>query len=741
MVPHHGPTFGRLEHYRIHEDARASIGKTYKYSVKSSDETPRRRGRPPKYPRNEIPVIPKVELTEKEIEKSISHGMMDPSVINGFKMFGENEPCPDELCIYRMKRHYHCARPRCHQATDRLDVLNLHAKDFHSFVTILEGFEFFDRNINCRRVHCHNNKANRHFHCVRPKCDYSFVRHSTMLQHNKRHESIGETIPNTKALPNTHNAPVNMESTSAAASFVPIIPALASSSADPKSMIKTSGIYYPLSGISNQRNVQLSTVAAMGKTTVSPGQPSAGVPIVSPSANNPILGNHLLGGQVLQSVSPMVGSPGQLPLTLLLQQGGVNSFPLPSWVDLRSRMHYIMNEHCGRPFCKLKKKDHYHCFECNQAFSEESRIRAHVGKHGIKFNKIDNVPNLNLLYSAGLPAGVTLAPKVEVQPQAMQTTEEVDSRSALAASDDSNSDEDELNASDSLNLNPSTFSNMIAKAQKAHAGQGFEKGLDFDDSLDEKLVIQDESLGADVDDEYVEGPSKSDLSKHSGRKRTRTKRNDFIDSNSIAAKQRKTNSGAAINATPKSPKSRMQSNGGVRGPRDDSIPEGYVKIRNKDECMYPKCAYHQGVTHFHCTRSDCGYSFSDRSRLIQHTLRHERIDSLTGGEMQQFRMKQDCEREDCEYKGKASHFHCLKCDYCCTDSSKVLTHRKYHSKLENINSQGFQKYAVMEKCSMNGCQYELKQTHYHCTKPSCRYAVLGPAQMASHNIKHANDTL
>jgi hypothetical protein len=79
-------------------------------------------------------------------------------------------------------------------------------------------------------------------------------------------------------------------------------------------------------------------------------------------------------------------------------------------------------------------------------------------------------------------------------------------------------------------------------------------------------------------------------------------------------------------------------------------------------------------------RDDCGYSFSDRSRLIQHTLRHERIDSLTGGEMQQYRMNQDCHRAECEYQGKASHFHCLKCDYSCTDSSKVLTHRKNHAK-------------------------------------------------------------
>ena len=97
------------------------------------------------------------------------------------------QPCPDEKCFYFLKKHFHCVRPRCHHATDRADVLNLHAKDFHNYVTILEGFEFFDRNVNCRRTHCHNNKANKHFHCMRPGCDYSFVRHSTMAQHDKKH--------------------------------------------------------------------------------------------------------------------------------------------------------------------------------------------------------------------------------------------------------------------------------------------------------------------------------------------------------------------------------------------------------------------------------------------------------------------------------------------------------------------------------------------------------------------------
>lgn len=36
---------------------------------------------------------------------------------------------------------------------------------------------------------------------------------------------------------------------------------------------------------------------------------------------------------------------------------------------------------CGRPFCKLKKREHYHCQLCNQAFSEQEKLGPHLQKH------------------------------------------------------------------------------------------------------------------------------------------------------------------------------------------------------------------------------------------------------------------------------------------------------------------------------------------------------------------------
>ncbi|XP_060080186.1 zinc finger protein castor homolog 1-like [Ylistrum balloti] len=724
VVPHIGPTFGRLEHYRIHEYARASQGKTYKFSgSKLEDNSPRRRGRPPKYPKIDIPIIPKVELTEEEIAQSTrkvavnSSGL--PKVINGFKMFEEHEECPDEMCIYRQQQHYHCARPRCHHVTDRLDVLNLHAKDFHNFVTIMEGFEFFDRNVNCRRNHCNNNKINRHFHCVKPKCDYSFVRHSTMMQHDKKHRTDGAADLKPLQLVKKEAPNVSVQG------FMPIIPALSPSPLESvnKGIIKTSGTFFPWSGLSKSPGtMSIPTLTTQLATQVSPVATLQAMP-VAVSNMALVVPNVATVSSVATPVITQGLVAGNAPLSVLLQQKGSNHIPQRSWQELKESMHFDINQNCGRPFCKLKKKDHFHCFECNQAFSDPSRLRLHICKHGVKISKSEETQ------STSTPASVI----TQTQLRSECATESEDfPPEVVHLSDPGEEDEDELNGSSSLNLEFSTFSTMIAKAQQAHAtsaqplpnhdrdsGLGFSGKLVIDERFhEEKSPDVLESNDNGFDDGRQEDLKDGGSGRKSGRKRTATKRNDFVDSNSVVVKQKK-------NALPRTGK-------------DDSIPEGYTRIKQKEDCHHEKCAYRQGVTHFHCIREDCGYSFSDRSRLIQHTLRHERIDSLTGGEMRQFRMNQSCNVDQCEYQGKASHFHCLKCDYCCTDSSKVLTHRKHHSKMDSISSQGFMKVSVDEECCVALCQYNRKQTHYHCTRTPCNYAVLGPAQMSSHKIKHAS---
>ncbi|KAL5014907.1 hypothetical protein ScPMuIL_009177 [Solemya velum] len=761
VVPIDGPAFGRLEHYRVHDYARLAAGRMYKPTTMKVEEDKRRRGRPPKFPRTGyIPIVPKVELSDSEILESgkiMTEEDMDKEnkIINGFKLFEADERCPDDLCTYSVSKHYHCARPRCHHSTDRLDVLNLHAKDFHSFVNILEGFEFFDRNINCRRAHCQNNKANKHYHCVRAKCDYSFVRQSTMFQHDKKHQGDLNKIP---------LAPViKLEPTdSSIKGFVPIMPVdpipssptvdtsnnsnladaanngLVSGDLSSKVVVKTSGTFFPLSGL---QTVPLSAVIgpspAPGTTINTSSSEVVSHSMMSPIPLVSISNTVAIPGPAVSSEIPL-GSHG-VPLTVLLQQKTGNEFPQPSWPLMRANMHYNIQQICGRPFCKLKRKDHYHCFECNQAFSDPARLRCHVAKHGFRFRRCES--NMRVIRPS-VPVHIAPKPPQNLLLEAVKSPLEIDD-SDLSPETKSTS---EINPSSSLTLNPSIFSNMIAKAQEEHRSQT-DGNLDFDEpdssidngkslgvseeamlgtsgqghlmESDGDLSEQENSTSVEIhgSDGILSSLKNSNKSRRSGRKRVATKRNDFIDSDEMVAKQRK------LSTSP-------------RANRDESIPDGYIRCSFKDDCGYPKCSYRRGVTHFHCTRLDCGYSFSDRSRLVQHTLRHERIDSITGGELQQYRINQDCGVSECEFNKKASHFHCFKCSYSCTDSSKVLTHRKYHAKMNSINSQGFQKFSVSQECQINGCNYSKKQTHYHCLSPGCNHAVLGPSQMAPHKVKH-----
>ncbi|XP_048000484.1 uncharacterized protein LOC125237448 isoform X2 [Leguminivora glycinivorella] len=190
----------------------------------------------------------------------------------------------------------------------------------------------------------------------------------------------------------------------------------------------------------------------------------------------------------------------------------------------------------------------------------------------------------------------------------------------------------------------------------------------------------------------------------------------------------------------------------TRGPhmrvlKDEPIPEGYLRFRFNEDCAYQHCGYREHQTHFHCTRKDCGYSFCDKTRFVQHTARHERLDTLMGGDFQQYRANVYCQRPDCPHastfgtgQNKASHFHCLKCDFVCTDTNKVVAHRRQHQKLDSIQAAGFEKFPPSKACGYEPqCIHSKKQTHYHCLQ--CGFAVLGLSQMTSHKYKHQEANL
>jgi hypothetical protein len=90
-------------------------------------------------------------------------------------------------------------------------------------------------------------------------------------------------------------------------------------------------------------------------------------------------------------------------------------------------------------------------------------------------------------------------------------------------------------------------------------------------------------------------------------------------------------------------------NSNVKVFKDETVPDGYLKFRFNEDCNFSNCGYRNHQSHFHCCRADCFYSFCDKTRFVQHTARHERLDKLMGDDFKQYRANMRCEFDDCTY--------------------------------------------------------------------------------------------
>ncbi|KAL3270460.1 hypothetical protein HHI36_021007 [Cryptolaemus montrouzieri] len=392
ILPSEKP-FRRLEHYKMHEYSRKlSLTKdplTMTHLATSIDGMfCRKRGRPPKnrvievwndyasagnqsmmdspqaiFTSFKLPKPFSTPSSSKETDQNDSgdewSNEQSPSVqdlsLQGFDIFGENTKCPDHLCPYLGSTHYHCNQNRCLYVTDKEDVLIMHSKDFHDNIEILDNFEFYDRNVDCRLPECASNKVNRHFHCTRPNCNYSFVQYSTMAIHNQKHVEEGGRSEEVKVKNETPNAVEDLRGENVDWSGHYKVMNLSQSGADRVSVVKASGTFYPLSTLPSEQNK----------------------------------GNDL-SKNINAETTPI--------------QEGTNTL-------------YGPEISCSRPFCKLKRKYHYHCNACNQAFSEVEKLVAHVAKHSTgALNSQLQEDNNNQQNSSTSSSGTT-APPVKTEPK------------------------------------------------------------------------------------------------------------------------------------------------------------------------------------------------------------------------------------------------------------------------------------------------------------------------------------
>ncbi|XP_050543799.1 zinc finger protein castor homolog 1 isoform X2 [Daktulosphaira vitifoliae] len=553
--------------------------------------------------------------------------------------------CPDNLCKYTSEGvalHYHCRRPRCFFATDNDEQLQAHSTHFHDNVTILEGFLFFDSSVDCRLETCVNNTVNKHFHCVRAGCGFSFTRYAQMAQHLLQHQT-------------------------------------------------TSGL---------QSTEKLDT--QIKEEILSPSRPQT-TPSPSDSATS----------QRSTTEKPKTDPSLSIEPVVTIQV-------LPEWMSLDRHDKYGPEQPCSRAFCKLKRKEHYHCNACNQAFSELDKLKPHIIKH--------------------TPGAI---------PTFMQKSENNNNND----DDEGNESEDNVRHPPALTMMPITSDggNPATACLPPHSPYppGFSAAMAAA-MANQQFASLMSSQGipfmphAAIQAMYNSSPTSLMFAPPPG----------FATHPSMLTNGMLNRSGSEVaggnndnrpmspsrDMSPEMRKARVQNS--MRILKDEPVPEGYLRFRFNEDCHYTHCGYREHQTHFHCMRQDCGYSFCDKTRFVQHTARHERLDTLMGGDFQQYRANVSCGRADCAYasaistgQNKASHFHCLKCEFVCTDTNKVVAHRRQHQKLDSIMAAGFEKFTPAQTCSQpGGCVHSGKQTHYHCL--SCQYAVLGLSQMTAHKYRH-----
>nr|XP_014347100.1 PREDICTED: zinc finger protein castor homolog 1 isoform X3 [Latimeria chalumnae] len=164
--------------------------------------------------------------------------------------------------------------------------------------------------------------------------------------------------------------------------------------------------------------------------------------------------------------------------------------------------------------------------------------------------------------------------------------------------------------------------------------------------------------------------------------------------------------------------------------------EGFRRYDLYEDCKDTSCQFSLKVTHYHCTRENCGYKFCGRTHMYKHAQHHDRVDNLVLDDFKRFKSSLSCNFPDCQFSGNSTHFHCLRCGFRCTDSTKVTAHRKHHGKQDVISAAGFCQFSSSVDCEVPDCKYKLKCSHFHCTYPDCKHTVVGMSQMDSHKRKH-----
>ncbi|XP_040574918.1 uncharacterized protein [Lepeophtheirus salmonis] len=373
-------------------------------------------------------------------------------------------------------------------------------------------------------------------------------------------------------------------------------------------------------------------------------------------------------------------------------------------------------ESCGRPFCKLKRRPHYHCNFCNQGFTERDKLEVHLKKHTAE-NAKPSIASILQETKQPLPQEALVPKELIVAPSSPPCSSPPASNNIISSSNASHSNP--LASSpvpkSSTSPLPFNFPNFLRSSFGSTPPPSLSNSTSttpssFPSFLPPNMMLPGfPSFGGDTNSPTG---TKSKLPSYDPVQHPLT----HLPPNIAEARKRSRSPPSARCLDEEEAKKLRVQAASMKTNKDEPVPEGYMRFRRSfrfnEDCGFEFCNYREHQTHFHCMRKDCNYRFCDKTRFVQHTARHERLDSLCGDEFEGFRGV-TCGRDVCEYnivnmkivpmigdtQKSSSHFHCLKCDYYCTDTNKVVAHRRQHQKLDSIMSAGFEKYSPSQFCS------------------------------------------
>lgn len=663
----------------------------------------RKRGRPPKNRvvevwTDNVNVTPQAIFTSFKLPKSnqVPAAPQIPTIptveefprikFQHFEVYTSPDICSQSYssCPLRMSRlHLHCSN--CSFVSETHSIMETHMRESHSVAPILEGFDYFSSFEHCGGKSCFKNQLRLHFHCIQGNnCPAILTQYSAVATHKH-----GRGTPVIKEEEKSFEEAKDYSLKERA-------------STDSVGSSKNDSMDYPTNfSIKGEFDREQDNVSVKATGTFYPSSHLRSN-TSSPSPRS------IYDASPSKDIKPRLEFDQKRPFESPKPSGGPTIPPS-----------------CHDQTCPLNKNAvginlHYHCPHCTQAYVDLKLLFGHmvkkhsndgpVGLAATKETLEREYPEISILPSTASSSGISQAPSPSQRaPNAADQVQAVQSlllQQYLAGGRKGNNLQEQLKLQQQYTASLAGLPGL-AQAQLALFSQGgspfplYPTMLYPPELLLEQSLLQGHNLPPGLDKEAE-----------------------------MIAKTRRTHS--------------------TRGPhmrvlKDEPIPEGYLRFRFNEDCAYQHCGYREHQTHFHCTRKDCGYSFCDKTRFVQHTARHERLDTLMGGDFQQYRANVYCQRPDCPHastfgQNKASHFHCLKCDFVCTDTNKVVAHRRQHQKLDSIQAAGFEKFPPSKGCGYEPqCIHSKKQTHYHCLQ--CGFAVLGLSQMTSHKYKHQEASL